>query len=190
MNVPMHRFKYTQVTKEQIDQKLIPTAAGPACASEYSDTLAGKSLKIVTDNSGPVLNYTFKDKRSLKVAEGSGSPVECGCGALTLKQVVLFSHMMPQTQKGYNIVVDLRTNLATVFEVWFNGGKDGFGQALDTRLPFYLQSLPVDRARQRYTPPICSPLWSGDDRKAGWTGARGPARSWPGAAWRGSGAGR
>ncbi len=132
MNVPMHRFKYTQITKDQVDQKLIPAAAGPACASEYSDTLAGKSLKIVTD-SGPVLNYTFKDKRRLKVAEGSGSPVECGYGALTLKQVVFFSHMMPKTQKGYNIVVDLKTNLVTVFEVWFNGGKDDLGQALDTR---------------------------------------------------------
>ena len=122
MNIPMHRFKYTNLTKEQIDKKLIPTAAGPNCVSEYSDVLAGKSLKIVTDG-GPTLNYTFKDKRKLVLAEGGGASVESGYGALTLKQVVFFSHMIPKTQKGYNVFVDLDTNLVTVFEVWLSGGK-------------------------------------------------------------------
>ena len=31
MNEPMHRFKYTKLTKEQVDQKLAATAAGPKC---------------------------------------------------------------------------------------------------------------------------------------------------------------
>ena len=122
MNIPMHRFKYTKLTKEQIDKKLIPTAAGPQCVSEYSDILAGKSLKIITDN-GPTLNYTFKDKRKLVLAEDGGASVESGYGALTLKQVVFFSHMIPKTQKGYNVFVDLNTNLVTVFEIWLSGGK-------------------------------------------------------------------
>jgi hypothetical protein len=122
MNIPMHRFKYTKLTKEQIDKKLIPTAAGPQCASEYSDALAGKSLKIVTDN-GPTLNYTFKDKRKLVLAENGGTAVESGYGALTLKQVAFFSHMIPKTQKGYNVFVDLDTNLVTVFEVWLSSGR-------------------------------------------------------------------
>lgn len=119
----MHRIKYTKLTKEQIDQKLVPTAPGPVCASEFSDILAGKSLKIVTDN-GPVLSYSFKDKRNLTLAEEGGAPVESGYGALTLKQVVFFSHMVPKTQKGYNVIIDLKSNLATVFEVWFSGYKD------------------------------------------------------------------
>ncbi len=59
----MHRIKYTKLTREQINRKLVPTAAGPRCASDVSDVFAGKSLKIVTDN-GPALNYSFKDKRS------------------------------------------------------------------------------------------------------------------------------
>ena len=123
MSEPMHRIKYTKLTKEQIDQKLIATAAGPACASEYSDVLAGKSLKIVSDN-GPVLSYAFKSKNRLTIAEDAGVPVESGYGALTLQQVVFFSHMVPKTQKGYNVVVDLKSNLATVFEVWFSGYKE------------------------------------------------------------------
>ena len=51
----MHRFKYTKLTRNRL-QKTRRDGAGPKCASELSDALAGKSLKIVTDN-GPVLNY-------------------------------------------------------------------------------------------------------------------------------------
>jgi hypothetical protein len=123
MNEPMHRFKYTKLTKEQIDQKLAPSAAGPKCASRFSDVLSGKSLHIVTDG-GPALNYTFKGTNKLAVAEDSGAPVESGYGALNLEEVVFFSHMVPGTQKGYNVVVDFKSNLATVFEVWFSGYKD------------------------------------------------------------------
>jgi hypothetical protein len=99
---PMHRINYTKLTKEQIDQKLIATAAGPACACEYSEVLAGKPLRIVTDN-GPVLSYTFKDKKKLTISENGGASVESGYGALTLNQVVFFSHMVPKTQRSYNL---------------------------------------------------------------------------------------
>ena len=118
MDIPMHRFKYTKLTKEQIGEKLAPTAAGPQSASEFSDVFAGKSIKIVTKD-GPVLNYAFKNKNKLTLAENGGSSVECGYGALPLKRMVFFSHMIPKTFKGYNVFVDLDTNLATVFEVWF-----------------------------------------------------------------------
>ena len=86
----------------------------------------------MTDN-GPVLNYTFKDKNKLTLAENGGASVESGYGALTLKQMVFFSHMIPKDPKGFNVFVDLNTNLATVFEVWFCGGKDSQGQVLDDR---------------------------------------------------------
>jgi hypothetical protein len=122
MNIPMHRFKYTKLTKEQVDQKLAATVAGPKSASEFSDALAGKSLKIVTDN-GPVLNYSFKSKNKLTLAEGSGAAVECGYGALTLKSLVVFSHMIPKTERGFNIFFDRDTNLVTVFEVWLCDDK-------------------------------------------------------------------
>ncbi len=124
MNIPMHRFKYTKLTKEQIDKKLIPTAAGPECASEFSDILSGKSFKIVTKD-GPVLDYTFKNKNNLTLSENGGSKVKTGYGALTLKQMVFFSHMIPksETPRGYNVFVDLDTNLVTVFEVWLSSGR-------------------------------------------------------------------
>ena len=119
----MHRIKYTKLTGEQIDRKLTAAADGPQCASQFSDVLAGKKIRIVTDN-GPVLDYTFKNKNRLAVSVGSKTSVECGYGALDLEPVVFFSHMVPRSQTGYNVFIDLASNLATVFEVWFSGYKD------------------------------------------------------------------
>ena len=122
MDIPMHRFKYTKLTKAQIGEKLTQTVAGPKCASEFSDVLRGKSFKIVTKD-GPVLNYEFhKNKNELTLTGNKGDSIKSGYGALTLKQMVFFSHMIPQEQKGYNVFVDLDTNLVTVIEVWLSSG--------------------------------------------------------------------
>ncbi len=132
MNEPMHRYKYTKLTKAEVDGKLRATASGPKCASKLSDALAGKSLKIVTDD-GPVLSYTFKSGTKLALSEDGKAAVDASYGALGLEQLIFFSHMIPNSSKGYNVYLDTETNLATVFEVWFSGGKDSQGQALDDR---------------------------------------------------------
>ncbi len=124
MNIPMHRFKYTKLTKEQIEKALKATEAGPDCVSEFSDILTGKSLKIVTKD-GPVLDYTFKKNNSLTLSEDGGKEINAGYGALDLKQMVFFSHMIPGEQKGYNVFVDMDTNLVTVIEVWFPENAGG-----------------------------------------------------------------
>jgi hypothetical protein len=116
MNIPMHRFKYTKLSKEQIGKALKVTEAGPKCESEFSDVLEGKSLKIVTKD-GPVLDYTFEKKNMLTLSEDGGKKIKAGYGAITLQQMVFFSHMIPDEQKGYNVFVDLDTNLVTVIEV-------------------------------------------------------------------------
>ena len=121
MNIPMHRFKYTNLTKDQIGQKLKTADAGPKSVSELSDVLSGKSLKIVTDN-GPTLEYQFKGKNQLTLSENGGSGIQAAYGALTIKQGVIFSHMIPGAQRGFNIYVDLETDLVTVFETWFSSG--------------------------------------------------------------------
>jgi hypothetical protein len=144
MNIPMHRFKYTKLTKEQIGEKLAAKSVGPDCASELSDALVGKSLKIVNDN-GPTLEYTFRSKNRLTLSEAGGSSIEAGYGALTLKQMVFFSHMIPGAQKGYNVFVDLDTNLATVFEVWLSSGKQEGGGGLMGGQPYTLDDREVQR---------------------------------------------
>ena len=119
----MHRIAYTKLTGEQIDDKLAAAAPGPSSASPLSDVFAGRTLEIVTDN-GPTLTYRFGSNQRLEVSENDGRGIDAGYGALTLDHVTLFSHMVPGTQRGYNVIVDDDTGLATVFEVWFSGFED------------------------------------------------------------------
>ncbi|HTT03138.1 MAG TPA: MoaF N-terminal domain-containing protein [Steroidobacteraceae bacterium] len=118
----MHRIRYTKLTPQQIAEKLAG-AASPQCVTAYSDALSGKSLRIVTDN-GPSLSYDFKSKSKLSLAVDGGSAAHAGYGALSLQQLVLISHLVPGTQTGYHLIVDLERHLATVFEVWFSGYTD------------------------------------------------------------------
>ena len=122
MNIPMHRVKYTDLTKEQIAQKLKTADDGPKSASELSGVLSGRTLKIVTDKD-LTLNYEFQGKNRLTLSENGGARIQAGYGALTIKQGVVFSHTIPGAQKGYNVFVDLENDLATVFEVWLSSGR-------------------------------------------------------------------
>jgi hypothetical protein len=121
MRIPMHRFKYTKLTKDQIGAKLKPVeGVGPTSASAFTSVLNGKTLKIVTVD-GPVLEYKFAANKRLTLRE-AGKQATAGYGELTLNQIVFFSHLIPGEQKGYNIYIDQKTNLATVFEVWLSSG--------------------------------------------------------------------
>src|SRR5262245_18501994 len=119
----MHRIRYTKLTEQQIADKLAPAVTGPTCASPCSEALAGKSLRIVIDE-GPVLSYTFKSKNKLTLTEDGGARIDAGYRALALKQIVLYSHLVPKTLRGYHVIVDTKSNLATVFEIWFSGYTD------------------------------------------------------------------
>jgi hypothetical protein len=120
----MHRIAYTKLSERQIADKLSTVAvSGPTFGSPLSDVFAEKSIRIVTDK-GPALNYTFGRTNRLSVAENGGGSVEAGYGTLTLSNVALVSHLIPGTQRGYAVVIDQNTNLATVFELWFSGYQD------------------------------------------------------------------
>ena len=122
MQIPMHRYKYTKLTREQIGRALRATENGPTCVSPFTDVLAGKTLKIVTKD-GPALEYTFGNDRRLTLSENGGRRISAGYGELTLSRMVFFSHMIPGEQKGYNVFIDRDTDLVTVFEVWLSSGR-------------------------------------------------------------------
>lgn len=121
LSIPMHRFKYTKLTKSQIGEKLKVAESGPVCASDFTGELSGKSLKITTDD-GPVFDYSFRDKKNLSV-KVDGDSFTGSYGALTLKNMIFFSHIIPSEQKGYNVFMDMDTNLVTIIEVWLSSGR-------------------------------------------------------------------
>jgi MoaF N-terminal domain len=118
-SLQMHRIAYTDLTESQMAQALRPAASGPGGRSGTSAALAGRHLKLVTGD-GPTLEYTFRNNHELDLAEAGGKPVKCGYGALENGDLVLVSHMIPGTQRGFGLVIDRRTRLATVFEVTFS----------------------------------------------------------------------
>ncbi|MBN8830890.1 MAG: MoaF N-terminal domain-containing protein [Sphingomonadales bacterium] len=121
---PMFRVAYTKLTEGQIASALAKVAkAGPACASPLSDSLRGKSLRIVTDK-GPTLSYRFASDRQLSVSENGGKAVDAGYGALVQDHITLIAHLIPNSLRGYAVVIDNRTNIATVFDLWFGGFVD------------------------------------------------------------------
>ncbi len=118
----MHRIAYTKLTEQQIQSKL-NSVSGPSSASSLADVLVGKSIRIVTDK-GPTLEYKFSANNRLSVAENGGAAVNAGYGALMMDKIGFLTHLIPNTQRGYAVVVDHNTTLATVFELWFSGYKD------------------------------------------------------------------
>jgi hypothetical protein len=116
----MHRIKYTDLTESQMTQALRPSASGPVSTATLSETLKGTRLKIVTDG-GPTLEYNFRTGRELELSENGGKAIKAGYGALESRTLVLVSHMIPGTQRGYKLVVDRHTRMATVFEIYFSG---------------------------------------------------------------------
>jgi hypothetical protein len=65
----LHRTAYTKLTEAQVGAKL--AGAAPKSVSPPAEVLAGKQLRIVTDN-GPTLSYRFASKNRLSVAENDG----------------------------------------------------------------------------------------------------------------------
>ena len=111
--------KYTPLTAEQISAKLTPSPAAGS-VSPLSGKLSGKSLKIVVDG-GPTLEYEFKSKDKLTFSEGGAAAVPAPYSAGELDDIILFTHMIPETVRGYGIVYDTKTSLVTAFELWFCG---------------------------------------------------------------------
>jgi hypothetical protein len=120
----MHRIAYTKLSSQQIEAALRPAAIkGPSGVSPPSDVFAGRQLRIVTDG-GLTLAYAFKGPDRLSVSENGGRALDAGYRALTLANIALFTHLVPGTQRGYAVVVDQDTGLASVFELWFSGYQD------------------------------------------------------------------
>ena len=117
---PKHRFPFTALTEAQISQKLQAANNGPSSKSAFSTALSGKNLKIVTDN-GLTLEYNIGSGRELSVSENGAAAVTSAYGALELTPLILISHLVPGTQRGYQVIIDQHSNLATVVETWFSG---------------------------------------------------------------------
>jgi hypothetical protein len=116
-DVPLFRYPYTQLSEAQIQDKLAPAALdGPGSKGALESGLAGQTVRIVTDEAGPLTwRFTAADRVTFRRQSGA-------YGALTLGHVTLFAHVEPNSTKAWAVAWDRHSNLATVFELWWGGG--------------------------------------------------------------------
>ncbi len=146
----MHRIAWSDLTESQVLQALRPAANGPGSRNPTSTALAGKRLRIVTDNGGPTLEYNFRNQRELELVENGGKATRSVYGALESRDLVLVSHMLAGTQRGFNLVVDRRTGIATVFEVTFSSyAADEKAAAAEAKRPPQFKNGQRNREVQR-----------------------------------------
>ena len=107
---------YTPLTEAQLREKLTPI---PAPKGGTDAGLAGQNLRLVLD-SGTELAYAF-GAETLTLSENGAAPIEAPYGARALEGVVLATHLLPGTLRGWVLVLDLAERLCTACEVWFCG---------------------------------------------------------------------
>ncbi|MCL2124842.1 MAG: molybdenum cofactor biosynthesis F family protein [Oscillospiraceae bacterium] len=112
---------FDPMTPEEVDSKV---AACPAAETTIapSDFLADKLLKFNFDGefAPSQLDYTFGNDFMLTVTENGTTFKDVPYSALQLRDnVVLFTHTIPGSSRGWHIVYDSKTELATAFETWF-----------------------------------------------------------------------
>jgi hypothetical protein len=123
--VDMFRFEYPNPTTEALGCIFEKSPTQPSCASPFSKSLEGQSLRIACD-SGLTLSYDFKAYGVAALALAGGeAPLpksltvpDAEVGILELDRLVLLAHLVPGTCSGLLTVLDLHTSVATVFEVW------------------------------------------------------------------------
>ena len=141
---------FNPMTTEDVDAKV---AASPKAGTGLtpSTLLAGKTLKFKFDGEfAPAqLDYAFGDDFTLTLNENGTEFKAVQYNALQIRDsIVLFTHIIPGSSRGWHIVYDTKTELATAFETWFgitvNVGMDMAG----TRPPTHTRDIPREVQRQ------------------------------------------
>ena len=123
---PLFRYNWTAMTDGAIQAAIDQVAnEGPVSASQIDLGLAGETLQIVTDKGpagqGPILSYRFATGNRLTLSENGGDGIKAGYSALTLGGMTFLAHLIPDTMRGFALVIDNDTRIATVIELWFGG---------------------------------------------------------------------
>ncbi len=148
----MFRTVYNKLTPEAI-QAAFDRAGAPASAAPMYRGLSGQSLSVVTDG-GVKLDYSFGRGHAAEVSVNGAEAVTATYTALKLGRVVMLSHMMPGSQTSFHVVWDQKTDLATVFEVWFS--DPNFADAREAQREVYFgyvarEGKAAPEARHAYT---------------------------------------
>ena len=141
--------KFNPMTPEEVDTKVSATPKAET-GLEPSTLLEGKqiSLKLKGEFAPEQLDYVFDSGFTLSLTENGKTYKGVPYNALQVRDnIVLLTHIIPDTSRGWHIVVDLKTSLVTAFETWF-GITVPVGGSLDgVRKPTHNRDIPREVQR-------------------------------------------
>ncbi len=140
--------KYNPMTTEEVNKKVDSKrkADGASCPC-----LAGKSFsaKLEGKFAPQQLDYKFIDADTLEFTE-NGTKYTAPYTAISYGKVVIVTHLVPETSRGWHLILDKETKAITVFETWFGitvpVGMDLMGQ----RPPQGYRDIPREIQREYY----------------------------------------
>jgi hypothetical protein len=136
---------FNPMTEAEIDKKIAanPKAEGPAC-----DRLAGWSFtaRLEGEFAPSQLDYKIHDAGRLTVIE-NGTSYDAPYSAIELGRIVLLTHLIPGTSRGWHLIIDTRTYALTAFETWFGIEVPVGGDLFGMRQPTGTRKIPREIQR-------------------------------------------
>ncbi len=115
----MYRTNITNLSLTQVQSLL--SDISPIVAKGESEDLTDCSFELVLDDQpipAPKLKYCFTGKDTVLYSENGSEAVSCKCAALSIRDVVLFTHAVPGQMKAYVVILNKTSGIVTVFELW------------------------------------------------------------------------
>ena len=139
--------QYNSMDPRDVDSKV---GASPKAEFEGASCkcLAGMELKLkLTGEHAPAqLEYKFADEGKLSFIE-NGASYDAPYTADCIGPVVLFTHLVPGTSRGWHVVYDMNTELVTAFETWFGITVPVGMDLMGSRKPTHNRDIPREIQR-------------------------------------------
>ena len=116
----MYRTKISNLSLARVRE--LAAGIAPTVAKGESEDLTGSVFDLVLDDGlvrAPRLRYEITGKDTLLYSEDGKEAACCRCAVLTLKDMVLFTHAVPDAMKSYVVMLSRTTGIATVYELWY-----------------------------------------------------------------------
>ena len=126
----MFRTKINNLPLAQV--RSLVTGVTPAVAKGASEDLTGSVFDLVLDDEpvrAPRLRYEITGADTLLYAEDGRAPLPCPCAVLTLKDMVLFTHAVPDAMNS-PLVATLAAEYPLAENVQFVPGSTTFPDIL------------------------------------------------------------
>jgi hypothetical protein len=137
---------FNPMTEDEILQKV--SAKPKARDSAVPDVLLGLSFKAALEGefAPSQLEYKIIDAERLTVIE-NGVSYEAPYSAASLGRVVLLTHLIPGTSRGWHLIIDTKTFALTAFETWFGIEVPVGGDLFGMRQPTGTRKIPREIQR-------------------------------------------